>query len=98
MAAQVACSFHPKGLLLFSPLPNALPGLLLEPQAVDIMVALTGSEDVPVKKLLLWLEMARQELPDPAGKIDLQAWTKVLQNLSTGHSSSSGFSKSRFAM
>lgn len=65
-------------------------------QAVDIMVALTGSEDVPVKKLLLWLEMARQELPDPAGKITLQAWTKVLQNLSTGHGSSSGFSKSRF--
>jgi hypothetical protein len=65
-------------------------------QAVDVMVALTGSEDVPVKKLLLWLEMARQELPDPDSKITLQAWTKVLQNLSTGHSSSSGFSKSKF--
>lgn len=70
----------------------------LSPQAVDIMVALTGSEEVPVKKLLLWLEMARQELPDPAGKITLQAWTKVLQNLSTGHSSNSGFSKNKFAM
>jgi hypothetical protein len=52
------------------------------------MEALTGSEEVPIKKLLLWLEMARQELPDPAAKITLQAWTKVLQNL--GHSSSSG--------
>jgi hypothetical protein len=60
------------------------------------MIALTGSEDVPIKKLLLWLEMARQELPDPAGKISLHAWTKVLQNLSTGQSS--GFSKSSFAM
>lgn len=65
-------------------------------QAVDIMVSLTGSEEVPIKKLLLWLEMARQELPDPQGKISLQAWTKVLQNLSAGHDSSSGFSKSRF--
>lgn len=61
-------------------------------QAVDIMVTLTGSEEVPIKKLLLWLEMARQELPDPSqGKISLQAWTKVLQNLGTGHSSSSRF-------
>lgn len=54
-------------------------------QAVDIMVTLTGSEEVPIKKLLLWLEMARQELPDPCqGKISLQSWTKVLQNLGTG--------------
>jgi len=68
----------------------------LHDQAVDIMVSLTGSEEVPIKKLLLWLEMARQELPDPQGKISLQAWTKVLQNLSAGHDSSSGFSKSRF--
>ena len=60
------------------------------------MQVLTGSEEVPIKKLLLWLEMARQELPDGAGKITLDAWTKVLQNLTTGHGSSSGFSKSRF--
>lgn len=60
------------------------------------MVALTGTEDVPIKKLLLWLEMARQEPGDGSGKVTLQAWTKVLQNLTTGHSSSSGFSKSRF--
>lgn len=79
-------------------LPVRQPGLpaCLCHQAVDVMVALTGSEDIPVKKLLLWLEMARQELPDPDSKITLQAWTKVLQNLSTGHSSSSGFSKSKF--
>jgi hypothetical protein len=57
-------------------------------QAVEVMEALTGSEEVPIKKLLLWLEMARQELPDPAAKVALQAWTKVLQNL--GHGSSRG--------
>lgn len=57
------------------------------------MVALTGSEEVPIKKLLLWLEMARQELADPAGgdKVTLQAWTKVLQNLGGQRSKSSRF-------
>jgi hypothetical protein len=61
-------------------------------QAVDIMVTLTGSEEVPIKKLLLWVEMARQELEDPSqGKIPLQSWTKVLQNLGTGHGSSSRY-------
>jgi hypothetical protein len=38
---------------------------------------------VPIKKLLLWLEMARQSLPDPGAPIPLAAWTTVLQDLSS---------------
>lgn len=38
---------------------------------------------VPVKKLLLWLEMARQELDEPCAKIPLASWQKVLRDLSS---------------
>jgi hypothetical protein len=41
------------------------------------------SKEVPIKKLLLWLEMARQSLPDPGARIPLDAWTTVLQDLSS---------------
>jgi hypothetical protein len=53
------------------------------------MTSLSGSTMVPMKKLLLWLEMARQELQsnDPStsssSKIPLAAWTKVLRDLSS---------------
>jgi vesicle-fusing ATPase len=54
-------------------------------QAVEAMSSLVGSSMVPLKKLLLWLEMARQQLPDDAagGKIPLSAWMKVLRDLSS---------------
>ncbi|KIZ04943.1 vesicle-fusing ATPase [Monoraphidium neglectum] len=52
------------------------------PEAVDALGTYCGKE-VPIKKLLLWLEMARQELPDPTAKIPLAAWQTVLQDLSS---------------
>lgn len=51
-------------------------------QAVDTMAGLCGNV-VPMKKLLLWMEMARQELAEPNGTIPLEAWQKVLQDLSS---------------
>jgi hypothetical protein len=53
------------------------------PQAVETLVSLCGSAVVPVKKLLLWMEMARQELAEPNGPIPLEAWQKVLRDLSS---------------
>lgn len=55
---------------------------LKPPQAVDTLATYCGKE-VPIKKLLLWLEMARQDLPDPSAKIPLAAWQAVLQDLSS---------------
>ncbi|KAF6256958.1 N-ethylmaleimide sensitive fusion protein [Scenedesmus sp. NREL 46B-D3] len=52
-------------------------------QAVETLVSLCGSAVVPVKKLLLWMEMARQELAEPNGPIPLEAWEKVLRDLSS---------------
>eukprot|EP00879_Flechtneria_rotunda_P013941 GHRR01014560.1.p1 GENE.GHRR01014560.1~~GHRR01014560.1.p1 ORF type:complete len:485 (+),score=178.54 GHRR01014560.1:1437-2891(+) len=52
------------------------------PAAVEAMTTLCGSV-VPMKKLLLWLEMARQELQEANSKIPLSAWQKVLQDLSS---------------
>jgi len=49
---------------------------------VETMSALCGNV-VPIKKLLLWMEMARQELLDPTSKIPLEAWQKVLRDLSS---------------
>jgi hypothetical protein len=46
------------------------------------MSSLCGSV-VPIKKLLLWLEMARQALDAPGGPIPLPAWRKVLADLSS---------------
>lgn len=51
-------------------------------QAVDTMTSLCGAV-VPIKKLLLWLEMARQDLAEPNGTTPLAAWEKVLQDLSS---------------
>jgi hypothetical protein len=51
-------------------------------QAVDTLARYCGRE-VPIKRLLLWLEMARQSLPDPAARIPLPAWQAVLQDLSS---------------
>ncbi|WIA31160.1 hypothetical protein OEZ86_001171 [Tetradesmus obliquus] len=50
-------------------------------EAVETLVSLCGSAVVPVKKLLLWMEMARQELAEPNGPIPLEAWQKVLRDL-----------------
>eukprot|EP00878_Enallax_costatus_P019245 GHUV01020299.1.p1 GENE.GHUV01020299.1~~GHUV01020299.1.p1 ORF type:complete len:671 (+),score=177.44 GHUV01020299.1:714-2726(+) len=52
------------------------------PQAVSIMTDYCGNV-VPIKKLLLWLEMARQELDEPNSTIPLSAWDKVLRDLSS---------------
>ncbi|GBF95528.1 hypothetical protein Rsub_08509 [Raphidocelis subcapitata] len=52
------------------------------PAAVDILAKYCG-RDVPIKKLLLWLEMARQELPEQGGRVPLEAWQAVLQDLSS---------------
>ncbi len=52
------------------------------PQAVDTLSSFCGKV-VPIKKLLLWVEMARQALPEGAGKIPLAAWHTVLQDLSS---------------
>lgn len=51
-------------------------------QAVDALSTYCGSS-APIKKLLLWLEMARQALPDPGARIPLAAWQAVLQDLSS---------------
>jgi vesicle-fusing ATPase len=58
------------------------------PRALAALERYCGRE-VPVKKLLLWLEMARQALPDGGGsgggggKIPLDTWEAVLQDLSS---------------
>ena len=51
-------------------------------QAVDALTTMCGKV-VPVKKLLLWLEMARQDLPPGTKKIPLMQWHKVLRDLSS---------------
>eukprot|EP00877_Chromochloris_zofingiensis_P012938 jgi/Chrzof1/7899/Cz02g40140.t1 len=52
------------------------------PEAVDALTTFCGKV-VPMKKLLLWLEMARQDLPEPSAKIPLSKWQQVLQDLSS---------------
>jgi vesicle-fusing ATPase len=49
-------------------------------QAVDALTTLCG-KSVPMKKLLLWLEMARQEAD--GATIPLRRWQAVLQDLSS---------------
>lgn len=49
---------------------------------MDTLATFCG-KTVPIKKLLLWVEMARQALPEGAGKIPLAAWHTVLQDLSS---------------
>lgn len=49
------------------------------PEAVEALTS-TTSKLVPIKKLLLWLEIARQDVP--AGqKIPLSKWKQVLSDL-----------------
>lgn len=63
-----------------TPLTLAMPRPML--QAVSIMNDYCGNV-VPIKKVLLWLEMARQELDEPTSFIPLPAWDKVLRDLSS---------------
>jgi vesicle-fusing ATPase len=51
-------------------------------QAVDALTTMCGKV-VPMKKLLLWLEMARQDLPAGTKKIPLMQWHQVLRDLSS---------------
>jgi vesicle-fusing ATPase len=50
------------------------------PDAVEALTS-TTSKLVPIKKLLLWLEMAKQGL-EPGQKIPLPVWRQVLADLS----------------
>ncbi|KAG2433336.1 hypothetical protein HXX76_008400 [Chlamydomonas incerta] len=50
------------------------------PQAVDLLTSI-HSKVVPMKKLLLWVEMARQDVPE-GQKIPLARWEQVLRDLS----------------
>lgn len=61
---------------------NTEAAVALTPQAVDTLSAFCGKV-VPIKKLLLWIEMARQGLGGPRDKIPLAAWHTVLQDLSS---------------
>lgn len=49
---------------------------------MDSLATLHGKV-VPIKKLLLWVEMARQELPPGTTKIPLARWNAVLRDLSS---------------
>ncbi|KXZ46923.1 hypothetical protein GPECTOR_39g417 [Gonium pectorale] len=50
------------------------------PQAVDLLTTISAKV-VPIKKLLLWTEMARQEVAD-GQKISLARWEQALRDLS----------------
>ncbi|GLI63735.1 hypothetical protein VaNZ11_006800 [Volvox africanus] len=50
------------------------------PEAVNLLTTIS-SEVVPIKKLLLWVDMARQGVQD-GQKISLQQWEEVLRKLS----------------
>ena len=52
------------------------------PEAVEALGSATG-RSTPMKKLLLWLEMARQEEVAPGGRIPLARWQQVLADLSS---------------
>lgn len=51
------------------------------PVAVERLTSICGQE-VPLKKLLLWLEMARQEVA-PGQRICLERWEQTLEHLSS---------------
>lgn len=51
------------------------------PDAVEYLTSIT-SKQVPIKKLLLWLELARQDV-QPGEKIPLDKWQTVLRDLSS---------------
>ena len=50
------------------------------PEAVEALTSAT-SKLVPIKKLLLWLEMAKQDVA-PGQRIPLARWRQVLSDLS----------------
>lgn len=50
------------------------------PEAVEALTS-TTSKLVPIKKLLLWLEMAKQDI-QPGAKIPMATWRSVLTDLS----------------
>ncbi len=50
--------------------------------AVEALTTLYGKL-VPMQKLPLWRDMARQDLPNGATNIPLQKWQQVLQDLSS---------------
>ncbi|GIL90412.1 hypothetical protein Vretimale_18282 [Volvox reticuliferus] len=50
------------------------------PEAVNLLTTV-NSKVVPMKKLLLWLEMARQDVQD-GQKLSLERWEEVLRELS----------------
>jgi vesicle-fusing ATPase len=50
------------------------------PEAVEALTSAT-SKLVPIKKLLLWLEMAKQDVA-PGQKIPITRWRQVLNDLS----------------
>ncbi|KAG2487773.1 hypothetical protein HYH03_013618 [Edaphochlamys debaryana] len=50
------------------------------PSAVDLLTSICAKV-VPMKKLLLWVEMARQDVPE-GHKLTLQKWEQALRDLS----------------
>ena len=50
------------------------------PEAVEALTS-TTSKHVPIKKLMLWLEVAKQDVA-PGQKIPLDRWRQVLSDLS----------------
>jgi vesicle-fusing ATPase len=50
---------------------------------LDIAVA-ELPDGIPMKKLLLLLDLARQGLPDEEAVIPIQTWTRVIQDLALG--------------
>ncbi|GLC36429.1 hypothetical protein PLESTM_000445600 [Pleodorina starrii] len=51
------------------------------PKAVDLLTTFSAKQVVPMKKLLLWLEMARQDVSE-GQKLSLTRWEQALRELS----------------
>lgn len=80
---RVLVSSAPGPPALGNPSTHPCPALCAPPQAVDALTTLCGKV-VPLKKLLLWLEMARQDLEGgPGTAIPLHRWQQTLQDLSS---------------
>lgn len=47
------------------------------PAAVDALLAATERLAVPIKSLMLWVEMAKQQV-EPGSRVPLATWSKVL--------------------
>lgn len=53
------------------------------PDAVEALAMVTGSSKaVPIKKLLLWVELAKQDV-EPGKRVPLAKWKQVLRDLSS---------------